>query len=782
MAMKTPGVYIVEKSAFPSSVVQVATAVPAFIGYTQQAMNGNTPLWNTPHRITTFSEFVTKFGGPSTPTFDLKPFKDRTENPYSADAPTDTKAMLPQAEFTVVGPRGPEKYELIQNNTPYSLYAAMRMFFLNGGGTCYVTAIGDYEADIDAKPMLDAITGLEKEPEVTMLVIPETTRLNRQNAAKVQGAMLAHCGEEMRNRFSILDVHGGYLGLQDPRGEPVDRFRSDIGTRALDYGAAYYPWLNSAVFGNRDFTFENIDIKGGRNLLISLMKRAVSLDKDITPEILKIGMADVKGDMTISGTSGETVKLLAKDLMAEDDQAQAVDLIYNVVGASDDMTDDVHAKLKSDMAGTLIRGDDATPIYSFSQAEIDDGQISFVHDATAGTSGEFKVILTDDEQVQTGEKTIGVVIGNCVVPKSAIAAGDAIEIKLTDDMDAGSVKLINADPVDKAAVYKENADVQTAQRALVDSPAETSADDKKSLKAAVKDAQAAAIVAVDGKTRTLPGIGTWSAAGDTITFAANTAFKGSEVAVQYITHKDGKPSKRNDLKILIDEVGPTASGPDDMAITIDKTMRATVPLYTDVMNAIAKYMNTMPPAAAMAGIYSATDNTRGVWKAPANVSVSAVTGPMVNIDHRQQENLNVSTTGKSINAIRPFVGEGTLVWGARTLDGNSLDWRYINVRRTMIMLQESIKLASKAYVFEPNTANTWVTMKAMIENFLTSVWKAGGLAGAVPEDAFSVHVGLGSTMTSNDILEGKLLISVFVAIVRPAEFIEITFTQQMQKS
>jgi uncharacterized protein len=104
------------------------------------------------------------------------------------------------------------------------------------------------------------------------------------------------------------------------------------------------------------------------------------------------------------------------------------------------------------------------------------------------------------------------------------------------------------------------------------------------------------------------------------------------------------------------------------------------------------------------------------------------------------------------------------------------------VRRTMIMLEESIRLASKALVFEPNVANTWVTMKSMIANFLTGVWKRGGLAGAVPDDAFSVHVGLGETMTPEDILEGILRVTVLVAITRPAEFIEITFQQQMQKS
>jgi hypothetical protein len=176
------------------------------------------------------------------------------------------------------------------------------------------------------------------------------------------------------------------------------------------------------------------------------------------------------------------------------------------------------------------------------------------------------------------------------------------------------------------------------------------------------------------------------------------------------------------------------------------------------------------------------DNARGVWKAPANVSLNSVISPTVPISSEQQEDLNVTPQGKSINAIRAFKGEGTLVWGARTLDGNSLDWRYINVRRTMIMLEESTRLAAKAMVFEPNVANTWVTVKSMITNFLMSVWKRGGLAGAVPGDAFSVHCGLGETMTPEDILEGIMRVTVLVAISRPAEFIEITFQQQMQKS
>lgn len=219
-----------------------------------------------------------------------------------------------------------------------------------------------------------------------------------------------------------------------------------------------------------------------------------------------------------------------------------------------------------------------------------------------------------------------------------------------------------------------------------------------------------------------------------------------------------------------------------MAGVLDKALAKKSKNWALLVKEITRKFNLLPPAAAMAGIYTMVDNSRGVWKAPANVSLNSVISPAVNISHDDQEDLNVNIHGKSINAIRTFIGEGVLVWGARTLDGNSLDWRYINVRRTMIMLEESIKNAAKAYVFEPNDANTWVTMKSMIKNFLNGIWKRGGLAGATPEDAFSVHVGLGETMTSDDILEGVLRITVLVAVTRPAEFIEITFQQQMQKS
>ena len=497
--MKTPGVYIVEKSAFPNSVVEVATAVPAFIGHTEKAVNGNKSLLKKPWRITSMAEFHTYFGGAPDAEFSI-----------------NEAAESPDFVFNKKG------YELKQEKGKYLLYYSMLMFYANGGGPCYIVSIGDYETDINPDLMTAGISELIREQEPTMVVIPETTLLaDADTSANVQVAMLNHCGYKMKNRFAILDIYEGYKDRKDPSGDKVLEFRNKIGTNFLDFGAAYFPWINSSLIQDKDLSYLNIS------------------NKDV-----------------------------------------------------------------------------------------------------------LQTILTEE-----------------LLPEGA----------------------------------------------------------------------------------------------------------------------DMPDTKKADIQAKLDEIVKDDLLPVDQGM-LNKTLATISPIFNSMIWAIKDKLNLMPPAAAMAGIYTMVDNTRGVWKAPANVSLSTVVAPTVNITHDDQEELNVPLNGKSINAIRSFIGEGTLVWGARTLDGNSLDWRYINVRRTMIMLEESIKIASKAYVFEPNVANTWVTLKSMISNFLTGIWKRGGLAGASPDDAFSVHVGLGETMTSEDILEGILRITVLVAITCPAEFIEITFQQQMQKS
>ncbi|MBL7780718.1 MAG: phage tail sheath family protein [Saprospiraceae bacterium] len=190
--------------------------------------------------------------------------------------------------------------------------------------------------------------------------------------------------------------------------------------------------------------------------------------------------------------------------------------------------------------------------------------------------------------------------------------------------------------------------------------------------------------------------------------------------------------------------------------------------------------NRLPPSGAIAGIYCYVDQNSGVSKAPANVSVQGATGLTVSINDNQQEDLNVPIDGKAVNALRFFTGKGILVWGARTLDGNSNDWRYISVRRTIIYIEQSIKNALQPYVFMPNTQQTWTSAVSMVSNFLQTFWNQGGLTGGNPQDAFSVQAGLGSTMTPVDIQEGNMIVQVMVATIRPAEFIVLTFKQKME--
>jgi phage tail sheath protein FI len=233
---------------------------------------------------------------------------------------------------------------------------------------------------------------------------------------------------------------------------------------------------------------------------------------------------------------------------------------------------------------------------------------------------------------------------------------------------------------------------------------------------------------------------------------------------------------------LKSEINKISTAKEDEISLVHKTLLTVSPLYKAVMVSLLEQINLLPPSAGIAGIYVQIDNNIGVFHAPANVSINSVVRPAIEITDELQEDLNTPLSGKAINAIRTFSGKGTLIWGARTLDGNSLEWRYIPIRRTVIFIEQSIKYGIASYVFSPNTAATWIDVKAVISNFLDSFWKQGGLAGATPNEAFYVAIGLGETMTHEDVLNGKMRIIINVALTRPAEFMVISMEQQMQQS
>ncbi|HHG85435.1 MAG TPA: phage tail sheath family protein, partial [Bacteroidetes bacterium] len=190
----------------------------------------------------------------------------------------------------------------------------------------------------------------------------------------------------------------------------------------------------------------------------------------------------------------------------------------------------------------------------------------------------------------------------------------------------------------------------------------------------------------------------------------------------------------------------------------------------------------LPPSPAVAGVYAKIDNDQGVWVAPANVALQSVIKPVQAISEGKQASLNIdATAGKSINAIRNFTGRGTLVWGARTLAGNDNEWRYVPVRRLFLSAEESIRKATAPFVFSANDAQTWVKVSSMIASYLDSLWRQGALMGAKAEDAYFVKVGLGTTMTQENVLNGEMIVEVGLAAVRPAEFIVMKFYHHLNQ-
>jgi phage tail sheath protein FI len=181
-----------------------------------------------------------------------------------------------------------------------------------------------------------------------------------------------------------------------------------------------------------------------------------------------------------------------------------------------------------------------------------------------------------------------------------------------------------------------------------------------------------------------------------------------------------------------------------------------------------------PPSGHVAGLFARNDNELGVHHAPANAVLRQVLDLQFTVGKGQQDILNPL----GINAIRAFPGRGIRVWGARTISSDA-PWRYVNVRRLFIFLEQSIDESTQYVVFEPNDLPLWNRLKASVSAFLTTVWRSGALQGATEAEAFFVKCGLGETMVQADIDAGRVIILVGVAPVKPAEFVIFRIGQKV---
>lgn len=631
---KTPGVYVEEITTLPPSVGQVPTAIPAFIGYTEKAsLNGRSIVGEAKH-IGSMLDFVHIFGGACDyQKIHVKVGKDHAVN---------------SVEFEM----------------DYYLYDSVRMYFANGGGECYIMAVGLYGEEVDQDKLISGVLTLEKEDHPTILVCPDAMLLsNKDQAYSVQQAMLAQCNK-LQDRVAVLDVYQGHNG-RDGEEDVVLNFRNGIGVNHLKYGAAYYPWVQTTL--SCDFGFEHIHIQDHNDEEITLEEMVAD-----TTNIRHLREALADWDIVQKFVSNPFEYQSGDEEIA----ANRVEAKYVAIPEGVDTAEGIMKHQIETLKGALL------------------AMIS-LHEGLANN------LINNEMQVKVNASSaVKTLASSLLAIDTSTGAGvvSAADFELYDLESVGTI----------AALDKLEGDAQA------------------------KKASGLLGDVLDGVVEVFRSV-------------------------------------QHDAAKIKD--------------ALDKVVFDTIPVYRSVVNAVQKQAALLPTSGAIAGVYAQVDGDRGVWKAPANVSLSSVVGPWIKLDNAQQEDLNVDVNaGKSVNAVRAFTGKGTLVWGARTLAGNDNEWRYVSVRRFFNMVEKSVRNSTSWAVFEPNDATTWIRVKAMIENYLTNLWQQGALAGAAPASAFFVNVGLGTTMSQVDILEGRMNIEIGMAVVRPAEFIVLKFSHKLQES
>lgn len=705
-SIKTPGVYVNEVSIFPPSVAQVPTAIPAFIGYTEQAEETNGESLTMKYKkISSMVEFELYFGKGPQLLFDVA-------TGYGVEL--DANAQVVKAE----------------NKLLYYLYNSMQLFYANGGGDCYIISVGSYSEAISYGTNTTGLRGglevLNEIDEPTMIVFPDAVSLSpATDLYKLQADALAQSASLM-DRVGVFDI----MKAKDKTelGAKVQEFRDNIGMNNLKYGAAYAPWLK--VNMKKDVHYRDIKnklVKAGSNVVI-----------DLKSLVAGFSVADTTA-----------IKKLIDDLnqiTADNDKMQS---LINTVLSNAALKPAGYAGTLTSLGGTFdLLVQSVNTLVATAEAE-SNAASKKAKTVTAATEMRKLLVLLyslavliDDFGYIDPSYMSNQEIVNFTYTSLGFTLPPTLPGTLTGDMLAQFKKLVNW-----------NEDMKQAANKVFSDPSPATADPGVTFETYTLPAGAASIAAPADDTARLANIRTAVAS-----FKDLFAFLSNMVSSIQAFGKSLEKTKEDALLKIW-------------------------PVYKNIVDSINNNLTILPPSGAMAGVYARVDNDRGVWKAPANVSINYATGTLVNITDNIQDGLNVDVNaGKSINAIRVFSGKGTMVWGARTLAGNDNEWRYISVRRFFNMVEESVKKSTSWAVFEPNDANTWVKVKSMIENYLVLLWRQGALTGSKPEEGFFVEVGLNKTMTFVDILEGRMIVKIGMAVVRPAEFIILEFSHKVQTS
>ncbi len=685
---KTPGVYIEEIPKFPPSIAPVATAIPAFIGYTEKALKKGESLTNKPTKIESIAEYVELFGeGPSQ---EIEVYLDANNN-YAGCGQSSTGGRL--------------------------LYDSLRMFYANGGGNCYIVSIGSYSDSLDKQAFLDGLEAVGNEDEPTILLFPDAVNLSGNGLHDVQVAALSQCNK-LQDRVTVCDTV-----KSDDFSADVQKLRDNIGINNLKYGAAYGPWINTSL--PRYFYFRDLTLKRDNAAGANVPATSLTSDASILQMLSDVAEAQNAVDAldaaeTAAAGAGKTWVDQLKKLSDDYNASSATTLA--ALEAPLQAIYDLLAGIVADVSNMI----DGLPTI-----------VSASPDPSVPETKDF--ILKKDISQYLGSSRLKSSVFDVLAAHYNYLATTGMPVEPDDD---------TPDP--------ENVKIKL----FSDAPSTPSTDLGKAI--ALLDYSATPFTSC-----TDPAVSAKYGAATTDKEAADIAKNAAVQAASSI--------------IALFRFAESSAA--EYEKKFNDALLSGFGTYKSLVSKAIESLNQLPPSGAIAGVYAAVDSDRGVWKAPANVSLNSVISPVAKISQEQQADYNVdANAGKSINIIRSFTGKGVLVWGARTLAGNDNEWRYVNVRRFFNFVEESVKKATEQFVFEPNDANTWVRIQAMIENFLTVLWRQGALQGIKPEHAFYVSLGLGKTMTALDILEGRMIIEIGMAAVRPAEFIILRFSHKMAES
>ncbi len=750
--MQRPGIYYSQEIEYPPLRAELKPAVPAIFGYTEKAEDaeGNS-LHLKPHRLDSIEAYHQHFGKGYCPEF----------------------MALVNASGAVV--------QLIPGRRFY-LYDSLRLFFENGGREIYIVSIGTYRQKnltptADLPEFKAGINALKYFDEPDLLLFPDAVEMNHSELGQIQNFCLNHCREE-KFQFAIFDLK--------PAGAPIptiDTFRKYIEQENRDRGAAYHPWIHTDL--EMEVSPKKIKFSPDQYVISPVQANPVQgvpvknePVKNVPVKNVPVKNEPVKGVQTALPTKG----LQPKEPQPREVQPRDIptrDIPTNIplriqAATPKNTSEDAHADSRVGIPERKALPRDWQEIMA---GLIEIGPEQYLGKKTfAQLSDHFERIRNQlrNDSLKNLEENI----------RSFMAFGRSLvmaygKLERYDDLpDAARERLqkLKANPeigraMGMVLAYEQHRTLQSMQglnprqlplwyggmvgpKAWI--PAWPKASSKKFPFYLLSEKQLADAPKMVG------GI-----------------LLGNAIAAGWSMAKE--PAYLDAAKVLINNYQQlfNALGKGKQPWLEYNPSPEQVVEATQMALNILQYL---PPSGAVAGLVASTDRSRGTFKAPANKQLVRVLAPGDLLNHQEQSYYNVHHTGKSVNPLIPVVGSGTVVHGARTLKSNDPEWRYVPVRRYFLAIEKTLQEALAQYVFEPNNASTWDLIRGQLGLMLEKQRERGALQGDTADEAWQLGIGLGESMNQDDVLQGKLIVRIGLAVVRPAEFILLTLVQHQENN